>query len=91
MMRLIEKLRETDVFMSVSPDTNFGRDSIRVTFRKTGKYLAVPFHKATIWHFEELQALRIGIEDILLDQVDVFLKEFEDNEELYESKRLNKG
>lgn len=90
MLRLIEKLRETDVFMSINPDTNFGRDSVKFTFRKTGQYLAVPFHKAIMWDFKEVQALNIEIEDILIDQVDVFLKEFEKNEELYASKRFNK-
>ena len=90
MLRLIEKLRETDVFMSLNPDIDFGKDHIRFTFRKTGRYSAVPFHKYIALDFEEVQALKVEIEDILIDQVDVFLKEFEKNEALYASKRFNK-
>lgn len=91
MLKLMEKLKKEDVFMSLRPDSMFyGGDNMVVTFRKTGAS-AVPYHQATRFSFTELRALNIGIEDLLIDMVDKFIRDFNKEEEKhYASKRPNK-
>lgn len=81
MMKLMEKLREEDVFMSFRPDLLFHGENIVVTFRKTGKS-AMPYHKSHIFSFEVMRAMNIDMEDLLIDMVDSFIKEFKEKEEI---------
>lgn len=81
MLRLMEKLKKEGVEMSFGPRNMSVGNTISVTFRKWSDRNKLPYNMRQILSLDELRKLNIGIEDLLIDMVDKFMKEFKEKEE----------
>lgn len=85
MLRLMEKLKENGVEMCFGSRNMSVGDTISVTFRKWSDRTKLPYNMRQILLLDELRKLNISIEDLLIDMLDKFMKEFkEKEEEVYE-------
>lgn len=81
MLRLMEKLKENDVEMSFGPRNMSVGNTISITFKKWSNKRSLPYCKRQIFSLDELRTLNVEIEDLLIDILDKFAKEFKKEEE----------